>query len=1279
MWVGRRFLLGLCGLGCVLVCGVPVVQARTVHVLVGVFGSGGSGGGEFDEPWGIAVSDVTHDVYVVDSRNHRVEEWSASGSSFVGEFAPPGGFSQPTWIAVDNSGDPLDPSNGDVYVVDPGHGVIDKFTATGVFIGSLTGPAPKGVSRSFGVLEGVAVAPSGEVWVLEGSGEIYNFSDGLVNEYLGERSTIFGALEFGLAVGEENDLYVRTRGIVKLNSSGQVLVNPFCGEVEVVDGSVESEKPVSGFGVAVDSASGEVFVDNGGSVGVCGLDGEPLDGFNLGKIEFVESADVAVDESDGMVYATARVSNEVMVFKAVRLPSVTVGAVSEQSPRSLTLNGTVNPEGEPVTRCEFEYAAAIEYKPGTSAPYKNRVPCSPGPGSLGSGSSPVAVSAHLTGLTPETKYDYRLVTENSIPIPSASVNQEVTAGPVLGGEFVTKVTSSSAMLGASIDANGDDTHYYVEYGTSVSYGSYVPVPPPGADIGSGTEVQTIGLPLQGLTAGTVYHYRVVVVQDGEEFEEPDRTFVTQGVAGGPVLSDGRAWELVSPADKKGALIEQIANGVGDDIQAANNGSGITYLAVGPAVGNDPQGKVNWSQTLSVRVPGGGWRSEDLTLPRRIPENEENATASALREEYDVFSSDLSLAAVEPLDVGTPLLSGATERTVYLRDNAVEDRNYIPLVTAGNVPPETTFGGATSGERMYFAAGTADLSHVLLESPFALTEEATFENSYPKLSQTNLYEWSAGRLQLVNILPEEEGGKPTRGPEPQVRLAGGTNLEGYPSEVNPSALSSDGRRVAWTLGIPGHLAGASYEGLYVRDMVEGKTVKVGGSGAVFQWMNSDGSMIFYTEKGDLFVFNFETGTRTDLTADQAAGETDGGVQELVSDVSRDGSYVYFVARGVLAGASGAVSGGDNLYVLHDVGGVWLTSFIATLSPEDEKSWYQEEESLPDLSRISSRVSPEGRYLTFMSDRPLTGYDNVDALSGHADEEVYLYDAVSSRLVCASCDPTGARPVGVFDEQEKPLLVDRGEVWTGREGLADSWLAGSIPGWDKAFGHGSQYQPRYLSDSGRLFFNSPDTLVPRATNGVEDVYEFEPAGVGDCSAGAASGSTVYVASSGGCVGLISSGISSQESAFFDASENGDDAFFVTAAKLVASDYDNGYDVYDAHVCSSEGVVCSSESVLSPPCSSGDSCKGAPSPQPEIFGAPPSATFSGTGNLIEPKAKPKVKPKTKHKVAKKTKKKKRSRGARKAQKKHGARQAAARRRVCPEDCVFGVRDGPRWLDLS
>ena len=33
---------------------------------------------------GVAVNDTTHDVYVVDSGNNRVEEFNATGTTFVG-------------------------------------------------------------------------------------------------------------------------------------------------------------------------------------------------------------------------------------------------------------------------------------------------------------------------------------------------------------------------------------------------------------------------------------------------------------------------------------------------------------------------------------------------------------------------------------------------------------------------------------------------------------------------------------------------------------------------------------------------------------------------------------------------------------------------------------------------------------------------------------------------------------------------------------------------------------------------------------------------------------------------------------------------------------------------------------------------------------------------------------------------------------------------------------------------------------------------------------------
>jgi hypothetical protein len=199
-----------------------------------------------------------------------------------------------------------------------------------------------------------------------------------------------------------------------------------------------------------------------------------------------------------------------------------------------------------------------------------------------------------------------------------------------------------------------------------------------------------------------------------------------------------------------------------------------------------------------------------------------------------------------------------------------------------------------------------------------------------------------------------------------------------------------------------------------------------------------------------------------------------------------------------------------------------------------------------------------------------------------------------------------------------------------------------------------QPRYLSDGGRLFFDSSDALVPQDVNGNEDVYEYEPAGFTNTEGKVqcTSASLHYSERSGGCVGLVSSGEATGESAFLDASETGGDVFFLTSGRLSSQDYDTALDVYDAHECTSTSPCLSAPAAVAPPCDTGDSCKAAPSPQPAIFGAPASATFNGTGNVAPsppavtkrtvkcPKGKKLsrgkcVKAKTKHKKAHKAKK--------------------------------------------
>jgi hypothetical protein len=813
--------------------------------------------------------------------------------------------------------------------------------------------------------------------------------------------------------------------------------------------------------------------------------------------------------------------------------------------------------------------------------------------------------------------------------------------PVLEDESVSNIASTSATFDAQVNARGSNTEYWVEYGTTAAYGASAPVP--AGLIAAGFGGSDVEVHRADLLTGTSYHYRVVARNELGTVYGVDDTFTTQTAGEELTLPDGRAWELVSPADKKGALIELFTSG--GQTQAASDGHAITYLSQGPSIGENPEGKFTFTQNLSARGVD-GWGSQDLTLPMGLPEEgakaSGNITDFAL--EYDLFSPNLSLGVAEPQALGTlPLAPGATERTLYLREDLTN--SFLPLVTPADVPAATQFGGGeVPEEQMHFLAATPDFSHVIFESPLALTPEATREGE-----RWNLYEWDAGKLQLIDVLPDDK--LPTDAGELGGALLGG---EGGPYGFNPTggvarAVSDDGRRVAWTWGSPWR----EYRGLYVRDTVEEKTVQVGGLGAVLQDMNSDGSRVFYLEKGDLYMFSYSTDTSTDLTSARGAGELNAGVREDIMGSSEDGSSVYFVATGDLA--NGAVSGEDNLYVTKEEDGAWVTKFIGALSSEDENSWYEPANTTNpalDLPLVSSRVSPDGRYMAFMSDRPLTGYDNTDANSGQPDQEVYLYDAVAGKLVCASCDPTGARPVGVLDigagSQGKEttvgnLLVDRRGEWSQDAGLRNQWLAGNIPGWDEKNASVGTYQPRYLSDSGRLFFNSPDALVPSDTNGLEDVYEHEPAGVGDCT----SASSTFSARSGGCVNLISSGTSKDESEFFDASENGDDVFFLTSSRLTAEDYDTSFDLYDAHVCSAT-VPCVSSPVSPPPCTSGDSCKVAPSPQPEIFGPAPSATFSGIGNVVEEPKKGVVKHKAKAKPKKKhAKHKRKKRNGKKAKK--------------------------------
>ncbi len=373
-----------------------------------------------------------------------------------------------------------------------------------------------------------------------------------------------------------------------------------------------------------------------------------------------------------------------------------------------------------------------------------------------------------------------------------------------------------------------------------------------------------------------------------------------------------------------------------------------------------------------------------------------------------------------------------------------------------------------------------------------------------------------------------------------------------------------------------------------------TRAVSDGGGVFWGAARDGSRALYTtgqltpvtQPGQAELFEFDVdGNERHLIAEAVKG---------VIGASDDASRVYFVSTGVLTGeeendqGEKAEAGKANLY-LYEKGVVGLT-FVTRLSNFEASPELTSNVSAPaSLMPFyrTSRVSPDGEHLAFTSTRSVTGYDNADVSSGRPDAEVYLYDAESGALRCISCNPTGARPIG----RAMPSASIDGSA-------GNNWISARIPGWVNDL-----HPSRLLSaDGDRLFFESYDALVPRDANGKQDVYEWErSASEGGCEE---AGAEIYVQSAGGCLSLISSGTSAQDSKFIDASAGGSDVFFSTSASLLVDDLDL-IDIYDARVGGGfpprpePPAACEGEACQSPPASPDDA-------------TPASASFEGAGNV-------------------------------------------------------------------
>jgi hypothetical protein len=1224
---------------------VAQAQAATIHVFGVSFGGASSTVVDpfpLGAPADVAIDQSSGasrgDFYVSDPGHFRVEKFDAQGKfvlmfgkevnktkveakaseaeqnvcsaasgnecqSGVQGTAGKGQFSNPRFVAVDSSSSA---SAGDVYVGDSATSTIYKFDQNGGFISENDGSAATG--GPFGSIDGVTVDGSGKVWVFD-SGAVFRFEQN--GTQVGTSFPTNGARPSGIAVNGEEDFYVvqGLEDLAKFNSSGA----PIGRVTQSPAGPGGGQLPT---GFALNHSTEEIYVGFGAEIAHIAPGCDPAKGLcavedSFGFPQLQAGAGLAASSGSNTVYAADKAANLVDGF-VVGLEAIT-GSASTVKAQEAVVGATVDPEGETVSECGFEYGPTEEY--GQS------VPCGQ---SVGSGTSPVSVSAQLKGLKGGTTYHYRVFARNSAGILRAEDKTFTTSPTAVIEEATAKnITATSAELTAKINPNGLDTHYRFEYGTTLSYGTSVPIPD--QDIGSGSAGVEVSQAIEGLQPNTTYHFRVVADNSNAIVEGEDHTFIFSsaehpaclneslraGLAAN--LPDCRGYELVTPPQKNSALIGALLFGVGEP-QISQDGSRMIVPSL--QCFSDAESCIAHRQSegelYEFSRVSGAWQVNPLAPP-----------ADQFRTE-----SLLSWGANANSMLFSSPGSDETE-TFYARE---PDGSYRLIGPLGE--PGTPYYVLTPA----VVASTPDYSHIVYETTHPVWPFDAGSHQGP--GATSLYEYtgaSSAAPQLVGV----SGGA---GSTDLISTCGTGIGASAPTSASNSynPLSEDGRIVYFT---PAPCAGGSganagkavpVSALYER-VDEARTIRVSAAvasscttaecqgsapaAALFEGASQSGERALFTSTqqltdgasqdrrpqdgsvGCLRTAPAASGCNLYLSEcpshcedpaqrrliDVSEGAKSGGgprVQGVVA-ISPDASHVYFAAKGALTTmknklGEGAQAGADNLYLYerdeaHPQGQL---SFVARLSVDDQPNWAggfpfagaETEASGQGLG--VANITTDGRYLVFASHRALS----ADAAAGPA--QIYRYDAQNEEMTRISVGRGG--------------FNDNGNA--GKAGADASF----VPAF-KAFilGNGPAHtNPTMSSDGSYVFFQSPLALTPGALNEAkigstsefaQNVYEYHE----------------------GVVSLISDGKDKSESGkiavlnpeLLGTDTSGQDVFFATNSQLTAKDTDTQRDFYDARIGGGE------EPVVEPPVCESDSCRGPSSVAPPSL---PSTLIGPSGNL-------------------------------------------------------------------
>ncbi len=1054
----------------------------------------------------------------------RVPEDGNSGPS-AGQLESPSG------IAVD-------PATGNSFVMDQSNQRVDEFDPWGQFLRAWGWGVRNGASEfqictaETGCQEGIGGAGPGQFDRKLGGG--------------------------GIAVGPEGSVYVGDPDnyrVEKFDSSGSFLLE--FGEEGTGPGQLKPGTYLDNLAAGPD---GTVYLGEEDRVQVFEPDGTfkeeiPFEG-DLDALKDREFRDLATDGA-GNLYATVVGLEEVVKFS----PAGNLVA-PESFPLTKPRNVAIDNTGNLYTTKGFEEVVVFDANAQLLIPPESN---------FGD------VNLSLVGLATSSACgidgsDLFVLAANGTtkafvsaygPPPNPDLCPQPPKPPTILRQFAREVSPESAELSAEINPHfWPDTSFYVEYGQGkCSEGGCTLREPSGDQLLTNDVVDRPitggGITLPGLTPDTEYHFRFVAQSGGggpvfgadPDGEGPEEATETEGAEGsfksfpgpptvpacpndafriGPakVLSHCRAYEMVSPIHKEGGEIFTLFNSLNERAslnQSSLSGDRVTYSSFRAFA--DPKSAPATLQYMGTRL-GNGWSSRAISPPRGTPMQKAGQT---LESQFRAFSGDLCIGWLVH-DTDPPLAPEAAEGFpgLYKTNLCDEEEEYEALTTVA--PP----GQDPTAYRVNPQGFSADGSHTVFRASGKLTGSASENTNY------QCYEHFGGKLRLVSVLPSGLA-------NPSNCSIGIPNLGDTPHAAQVQhAVSEDGSRIYWTAWSASDPIGKVGK-IYLRENAKNPTLEVsmeaealsGTPNKSHYWTAaSDGSKAIFStgnlnEGADAYEYRVADKS-THLIAHKVRGYL---------GASEDASVIYLASEEVLAGPNSEdkspSAGEPNLY-RYEVSGESF-SFIGTLSEVDADTSGLSPLANP-VSRHTARVSADGRIAAFMSTEALTGFDNTDANSGEPDTEVFRYDAAADggggRLVCVSCSPTGIAPTG------------RVPKW-GEESL-QVWVAAQLPSWEAQLA-----APRVLPEEGeRVLFESYEPLVARDNNHRQDVYEWSAAGAGDCQ----EESFDYSPPNGGCLNLISSGESTRDSEFVDASADGRDVFFTTASSLVPQD-PGLIDLYDA----------------------------------------------------------------------------------------------------------------------